>query len=78
MLLGLLSSQDINTDVLFDSGNTTGSIGTVTINGQVYNQVSVRPEIPFGNMSIGLDLYLYFYNSTFYWLTNKRCSSRVD
>ena len=38
----------------------TGSIGTVTLNGQVYNQLSIRPEIPIGKLGVGLDIYLYF------------------
>ena len=63
----MLSSQDINTDPFFQSSTTTGSIGTVTINGQVYNQLSLRPEIPFGKLGIGLDLYLYFNDDGMYW-----------
>ena len=63
----MLSSQDINTDAIFQSSRTTGSVGTVTINGQVYNQLSLRPEIPFGKLGIGLDLYLYFNEEGMYW-----------
>jgi len=38
----------------------SGSIGSVTFGGKVYNQVSFRPEIPIGSkMAIGLDIYLY-------------------
>jgi len=35
-------------------------VGSVTINGQIYNQISLRPEIRFGKLGIGLDLYFYF------------------
>ena len=51
----------------FQSGGTTGSIGTVTINGQMFNQLSVRPEIPIGKLFIGLDIYLYFNDDGMYW-----------
>ena len=37
----------------------SGSFGSVTIDNQVYNQISFRPEIPIGNLGIGLDLYFY-------------------
>ena len=45
----------------------TGSIGTVTLNGQVYNQLSIRPEIPIGKLGVGLDIYLYFNDEGMYW-----------
>ena len=38
----------------------TGSFGSVTINNQVYNHFSVRPEIAFGKFGLGLDIYFYF------------------
>jgi len=46
---------------------TTGSIGTVTLNGQIYNQLSIRPEIPIGKLGVGLDIYLYFNDEGMYW-----------
>ena len=46
----MLSSQDINPDTISKSSRTTGSVGTTTIDGTIYNQVSLRPEIPFGNL----------------------------
>ena len=45
----------------------TGSIGTVTLNRQVYNQLSIRPEIPIGKLGVGLDIYLYFNDEGMYW-----------
>ena len=59
IFLNLLFSQDINADP-FSSGATTGSIGTVTINDEVYNQLSLRPEVPLGKLKVGLDVYFYF------------------
>jgi len=52
----------------FDIENisTSGTMGSVTINGEIYNQVSIRPEIPIGKMGIGLDIYLYFNDEGIY------------
>ena len=52
-LIVILSGQTVDAN---SSVETTGSVGTVTINGEVYNQVSLRPEIPIGNLGLGLDL----------------------
>ena len=46
--------------------NTSGTMGASTIDGEIYNQVSIRPEIPIGKMGIGLDLYLYFNDEGIY------------
>jgi len=67
LVIGILSSQDMNTDTSFESSGTTGSVGTVTMNGQVYNQLSLRPEIPIRNLGVGLDIYLYFNDDGMYW-----------
>ena len=53
-----LFAQNIDGDIMKNS--TTGSIGTVTINNQIYNQFSIRPEIPIGKLGIAFDLYIYF------------------
>ena len=46
--------------------NTSGTMGSATINGEIYNQISIRPEIPIGKLGIGLDLYLYFNDKGIY------------
>ena len=53
IFLGFLYTQDI--DPVY-----TGSFGSVTINNQVYNQFSLRPELVFRKFGLGLDLYFYF------------------
>ena len=40
--------------------STSGTMGSSTINGEIYNQISIRPEIPIGKLGIALDLYIYF------------------
>ena len=38
----------------------SASVGATVLDGQVYNQISIRPEIPLGPLGIGLDLNFYF------------------
>ena len=37
-----------------------GAIGSVTIDGKVWNQIAMRPVIPFGKWALSLDLVVYF------------------
>ena len=46
--------------------NTSGAMGSATIDGEIYNQVAIRPEIPIGKLGIGLDINLYFNDSGIY------------
>ena len=41
-------------------GSTTGAFGTVTIDGKVWNQVSLRPVTPIWKLNIVWDLVMYF------------------
>ncbi len=41
-------------------GRTTGSIGTVTIDGKLWNQVALRPVTPLWRFDVAWDLVLYF------------------
>ena len=66
LLIAMLSSQDTDTNTLSKSGGTTGSVGTITMNSQIYNQLSLRPEIPIGKLGVGLDIYLYFNDDGMY------------
>ena len=34
-------------------------VGSATIDGNIYNQVALRPELSFGKLGVGLDLVLY-------------------
>ena len=36
-----------------------GAFGAVTIDGKLWNQIALRPIIPFGKLSVALDLVLY-------------------
>ena len=50
-----LFSQDEEVNSAF-----TGSFGSVTLNDQIYNHFSFRPEMSIGKLGLGLDLYFYF------------------
>ena len=62
-----LFAQERDNSGTSEKSGTSGSIGTVTINGEVYNQLSLRPEIPIGKLGLGLDVYLYFNDKGMYW-----------
>jgi hypothetical protein len=64
LIFSLFAQEEAGTPA---KSGTTGSIGTVTLNGQVYNQLSIRPEIPIGKLGVGLDIYLYFNDEGMYW-----------
>ncbi|MAJ43954.1 MAG: hypothetical protein CMF96_04300 [Candidatus Marinimicrobia bacterium] len=53
VFLLLIFSQAQDSDI-----SMSGGLGSITIDGEIYNQVSMRPEIPIGKLSIGLDFYL--------------------
>ena len=67
LLVFSLFAQDSDDSAASEKSRTTGSIGTVTINSKLYNQLSLRPEIPIGKLGVGLDLYLYFNDDGMYW-----------
>ncbi|MFQ6673852.1 MAG: thrombospondin type 3 repeat-containing protein, partial [Fidelibacterota bacterium] len=52
-LTGLMWAQE---DV---SRPTEGSVGAVTIDGELWNQLALRPVIPFGKLAVALDIVLY-------------------
>ena len=39
--------------------NTGGTVGAVTIDGQLYNQIGLRPEFSIGKLGVALDLSFY-------------------
>ena len=55
----LLSIMLISSWVFSVDYVSTGSFGAVALNGKIYNQLSLKPEITHGKLGIGLDLYIY-------------------
>ena len=46
--------------LVFSQIKNQGAIGSVTIDGKVWNQIAMRPVIPFGKWGVALDLVFYF------------------
>ena len=46
-------------DIMDEKPLWTGSFGTVSIDGETYNQISLRPEFNVGKWGMGFDFYLY-------------------
>ena len=56
----LLQSEDTSfiKQVMSQKPLWTGSFGTVSIDGETYNQISLRPEFNIGKWGVGFDFYL--------------------
>ena len=46
--------------LVFSQIKNQGAIGSVTIDGKVWNELAMRPVIPFGKWGVALDLVFYF------------------
>ena len=55
-LLSFLISQD---DPPEESKSVQGAFGAVTIDGKIWNQIALRPILPFGKLAISFDIVLY-------------------
>ena len=58
IVFSVLYSQSFS-DILKEKPLWTGSFGTVSIDGETYNQISLRPEFNIGKWGMGFDFYLY-------------------
>ncbi len=60
-LFSSLSSQDndIVDNNISNQKSLEGAFGAVTIDGKIWNQIALRPIIPFGKLSVAFDLVLY-------------------
>jgi len=54
-----LMTQTFIEEVMSQKPLWTGSFGTVSIDGETYNQISLRPEFNLGKWGLGFDFYLY-------------------
>jgi len=59
VLCSVVPAQDED-DSSQDGWQTGVSVGAVNINGETFQQLSLRPDIPIGKFGIGLDITLYF------------------
>ena len=64
--------------------SNSASIGSVTIDGKIYNQISMRPEFEFGKFGLGLDIYFYiddeggFYDKSWDFSDGKALETLLD
>tara|TARA_B100000676_G_scaffold222572_1_gene219776 strand:+ start:1048 stop:2631 length:1584 start_codon:yes stop_codon:yes gene_type:complete len=59
ILLSFIFTQSFIENLKSQTPIWTGSFGTVVIDGDIYNQISMRPELNYRNWGIGFDFYLY-------------------
>ena len=53
-------SKDSGDSKLPGGISMSASVGAAVLDGQVYNQISLRPDFPIGPIGVGLDLNFYF------------------
>ena len=64
--------------------SNSASIGSATIDGKIYNQISMRPEFEFGKFGLGLDIYFYiddegnFYDKSWDFSNGKAVETLLD
>ena len=57
LFLSFVMTQTFIEEVMSHKPLWTGSFGTVSIDGETYNQISLRPEFNLGKWGIGFDFY---------------------
>ena len=61
LITSCVYAQNNNSDLDADTTNQSlqGAFGAVTIDGKIWNQIALRPILPFGKLSVALDLVIY-------------------
>ena len=59
ILLSFTLTQSFIENLVSQAPIWTGSFGTVVIDDDIYNQISMRPEFNYRNWGMGFDFYLY-------------------
>ena len=52
-------SESLEIDDAESSTSLQGAFGAVTIDGKIWNQIALRPTLPFGKLSVAFDMVLY-------------------
>ena len=55
----ILSVLIVKTLMAQSNKSVQGAFGAVTIDGKIWNQIALRPILPFGKLVIALDLVFY-------------------
>jgi hypothetical protein len=61
IIINFLVSQDstLTKENNNDDSSVQGAFGAVTIDGKIWNQIALRPTLPFGPLTIALDVVIY-------------------
>ena len=59
MIFGCISAQPDQLDDDLSEKALQGAFGAVTIDGKIWNQIALRPVLPFGKLAIAFDMVLY-------------------
>ena len=61
IIINVLVSQDstLTKENNNDDSSLQGAFGAVTIDGKIWNQIALRPTLPFGPLTIALDVVIY-------------------
>ena len=51
--------EEIDLDNKNSNTSVQGAFGAVTIDGKIWNQIALRPVMPFGKLSVAFDMVLY-------------------
>ena len=52
-------TEEIDPETTSADKSVQGAFGAVTIDGKIWNQIALRPVLPFGKLSVALDLVIY-------------------
>ena len=52
-------SESLEIEDAEPSTSLQGAFGAVTIDGKIWNQIALRPTLPFGKLSVAFDMVLY-------------------
>ena len=52
-------SEQLDIDNTTTNSSVQGAFGAVTIDGKIWNQIALRPVLPFGKLSVAFDIVLY-------------------
>ncbi len=58
LISGLIFAQ-VDEEVGSETRRVQGAFGAVTIDGKIWNQIALRPILPFGKLSVAFDLVIY-------------------
>ena len=51
--------EELDLDNTTSNGSVQGAFGAVTIDGKIWNQIALRPILPFGKLSVAFDMVIY-------------------